>query len=664
MIRLILLSLNLLITTHAVVDGNLELTLQEVSGLRKALFETLEKVNQIEARTKQSKPPQKKNHSAIVAYMDRASRCYNAILLQVRILFHSYATIIPLLGRIVYIVNMFAWISWLGLLIGYSIRGIKAAWMPYELWQVVGRNIPEILCALTQFGLKGTVGLLSKLGVANIMLDQEFYNLATLVSNIAFISLISNLLTAVFDRLIIARGWILIVDRLLKAILSIKVIKATLISFMFVTNYADLGIFKQDINHIEALLTVVVVTFILLRVRNKVNLKGVQFRAILKYISLPIIAMAVISYASNNQGLRLTYKLLLASSVWPILYQVYGILKALAYLYVKRLPRYSLKYAIQIFLITTNTLRYMTIPLSVLAIMYVFDINLLAETRSFLGYTLYRRIIMLSILFFLGRIAFILNVYLCSLYAQVNSAKRPFDKQRITTSSIIMKNIFASLLAIIILLILLSIFGFDISPLFQTLGLFSAAMSLSLQQVIRDIVNGIFILYENSIRIGDWIEYENRTATVEDMSLRYMRVRLDDGLLITIPFHRLDIIKNKSRQYSYIVLNMSLDRKTELSIAEKAIEEAFKNIRDKPEFKYKILKDIEMRDLADVTAFSYVMQCRICVQPNSQFKVKRAFHKELKLIFDKYEISIATPLVANATNVPSLSTSDPYPDFQ
>ena len=89
--------------------------------------------------------------------------------------------------------------------------------------------------------------------------------------------------------------------------------------------------------------------------------------------------------------------------------------------------------------------------------------------------------------------------------------------------------------------------------------------------------------------------------------------------------------------------------------------EAFNNLKNRDEFQHRIVK-IEQRDMADMTSFSYVMQYRVCVALKWQNKVRRAFNRELRLVFLKYGISIATPLVANISSVPSLTTGMPYPD--
>jgi len=72
------------------------------------------------------------------------------------------------------------------------------------------------------------------------------------------------------------------------------------------------------------------------------------------------------------------------------------------------------------------------------------------------------------------------------------------------------------------------------------------AIGFALQDVIRNFVAGIFIFTDKPFRIGDWIEWNGNSGTVEDISLRVTRVRTFDNELLTVPNGQLmsDVIKN------------------------------------------------------------------------------------------------------------------------
>jgi small conductance mechanosensitive channel len=493
--------------------------------------------------------------------------------------------------------------------------------------------------------------------------DPAFMEYIHYFSNISLIFFIQKSIALFIKFLRTPMNLASILNQLVSHVLFIKICKISCNSFVLVTGYNAITSFKESMNHVEIALVFGIVIYFIFRLRNSVNLGSMHIKSIIKYMSLPIIFSAIFAYTSNSNEANFIYKLMLAISVMPLLNKIYSLGRYLGFNYIKTFPKSGRKYVIQTFLTVMNLGRFLLIPFSILIVTSIFGINFIYELESFAGGKVVK-ILAIAFLLFIARIASIVNMYFWIIYEQRNVLKRPFDKQRIQTFSYIIKNIISTFIWLISLFIFLSVLGLDISPLFQSVGFMSAALSFSLQDFIRDIVNGLFILYDNSIKVGDLIEYEHKTAIVEVMHIRYIRIRFDDGLLITIPFNKIDLIRNKSRQQSYIIFNISFARNVDIKIAEEVIAEAFKNIKERPEFKYKILKDIELRDVAEVTAFSYVMQSRICVQPNSQYKIKRALNRELKLMLDKHNVELAFPPVANAINSPSLSTGDTFPDFQ
>ncbi len=343
--------------------------------------------------------------------------------------------------------------------------------------------------------------------------------------------------------------------------------------------------------------------------------------------------------------------------IYFFIYFLFRFIFNIFFIKMRRLPKFYRGEIIYIYVLSKRIIRIILIYQFILNIFRLFKIDLYSLKIHYVlfifGFFGYVFIIILSLL-----------KYIIMVYIELSIEKNPsLDRYKIRTLGLIFERSLATIIICIFVFIFLSMLGISILPLINAVGFIAGSISFTSKTLITDIINGIFILYDDSLKIGDLIDFEGKTAIVEDMRLRYIRVRLDDGLLVTIPFHQIDIIKNKTRIHSYIVLNISLNIKTDINIAEKAIQEAFTVLRNRPEYKYTILKEIEARDIADITGFSFVMQYRICTSPEWHNRIRRAFNKELKLVFQKYEIYIANPIVANVMSVPSVTTADPYPDF-
>lgn len=84
-------------------------------------------------------------------------------------------------------------------------------------------------------------------------------------------------------------------------------------------------------------------------------------------------------------------------------------------------------------------------------------------------------------------------------------------------------------------LVILGIWGIELGALAAGVGLFSLAISIALQDVLRNWVVGLYLLIERPFKIGDRVALKDSLGVIEDVQLRVTRIRADDGRLIYIP---------------------------------------------------------------------------------------------------------------------------------
>ncbi len=206
----------------------------------------------------------------------------------------------------------------------------------------------------------------------------------------------------------------------------------------------------------------------------------------------------------------------------------------------------------------------------------------------------------------------------------------------------------------------LSIFGYNTSQIIPALGFLSAGLSVSVRDIITDLLNGLFIIMENTIMVGDLIVIDGKNAKVEDMTLRYMQVRQDNGTLITIPFHKVNEVFNKSRNFMGVLMNVAVTYNTDSNESIKAFEDAFDILRSRQEFMHKVFLPLEMRGLSEVNGLYYTIHARIKVMPGYQFKIQRELNKIIKDLFDKRGIKMPTDItLGHLHKSPSTVTSLP-----
>ena len=85
-------------------------------------------------------------------------------------------------------------------------------------------------------------------------------------------------------------------------------------------------------------------------------------------------------------------------------------------------------------------------------------------------------------------------------------------------------------------LMVLSEIGINIAPLLAGAGIIGVAIGFGSQKLVQDLITGIFLLLENAMQVGDWVTVSGLSGTVENLSVRTIRLRAGDGSVHIIPF--------------------------------------------------------------------------------------------------------------------------------
>jgi small-conductance mechanosensitive channel len=95
--------------------------------------------------------------------------------------------------------------------------------------------------------------------------------------------------------------------------------------------------------------------------------------------------------------------------------------------------------------------------------------------------------------------------------------------------------------------LVLSEIGVAIAPILGAAGVVGLAIGFGAQSLMKDYFTGFFILLENQMTTGDMVKIADRTGTVEDVTLRYVRLRDTDGSVHHVPNSEIKVVTNISR---------------------------------------------------------------------------------------------------------------------
>jgi small conductance mechanosensitive channel len=206
--------------------------------------------------------------------------------------------------------------------------------------------------------------------------------------------------------------------------------------------------------------------------------------------------------------------------------------------------------------------------------------------------------------------------------------------------------------------------GINVTPLIAGAGVIGIALGLGAQTLVKDMLTGVFILIEDTIAVGDVVEMDSRSGTVEGLTIRTVRLRDGDGAVHAIPFSEIKTIKNQSREFSYAVFNVRITYDSDVDEALKLIRETGATLLHDPILRRDIIGALEVFGLDKFDSGAVVLQARLKTRPLRQYDVIRAFNRLLK---EKIDASQATHfatgvqslrLLPSGSSTPALSAQD------
>ncbi|MGA7181063.1 MAG: mechanosensitive ion channel family protein [Thiobacillaceae bacterium] len=185
--------------------------------------------------------------------------------------------------------------------------------------------------------------------------------------------------------------------------------------------------------------------------------------------------------------------------------------------------------------------------------------------------------------------------------------------------------------------------GISIAPILATAGVLGLAVGFGAQSLVKDYFSGLFLLLENQIRHGDVVEAGGKSGLVEEVTLRYVRLRGYDGNVHFVPNGQINTVTNMTRGFSYAVIDIGVAYREEIDEVFSVIREVAAEIRRDEQFKDIVLDDVDLAGVDNWADSSVTIRLRIKVVPIQQWTVRREFLRRLKYAFDARGIEIPFP---------------------
>ena len=202
----------------------------------------------------------------------------------------------------------------------------------------------------------------------------------------------------------------------------------------------------------------------------------------------------------------------------------------------------------------------------------------------------------------------------------------------------------ASTLAVAVLLVLGEV-GISLAPILGAAGVVGIAVGFGAQTLVKDYVSGFLLLLENQIRVGDAVEISGKSGVVEEVTLRFIRLRDFGGNVHFIPNNTIGVITNSSLGFDYAVLDVGIAYGSDIEVSMQVMRDVDESMREDANFSGKILKPLEIAGVDQWADSSVMIKARIQVKPLEQWHVRREYLKRLKIAFDAKGVEIPFPHV-------------------
>jgi small conductance mechanosensitive channel len=199
------------------------------------------------------------------------------------------------------------------------------------------------------------------------------------------------------------------------------------------------------------------------------------------------------------------------------------------------------------------------------------------------------------------------------------------------------------LLAIVLLLHTMSVMGLDLAPLLATAGVIGIAIGFGSQKLVQDVINGLFILFQDTISVGDFVEVGGHGGTVERISVRTIELRDLAGIVHTIPFSEITTVKNWAKEFGYAVLDIRVAYREDVDEVMEVLRQIGAELEADPEVGQFMLEPIDVWGVDALAESAVIIRARIKTRPLKQFYVRRQFNRLLKKRFDELGIEIPYP---------------------
>ncbi len=275
----------------------------------------------------------------------------------------------------------------------------------------------------------------------------------------------------------------------------------------------------------------------------------------------------------------------------------------------------------------------------------VYGLRLFPQTRQFASTLVFAPIMVLVVWFVVGLADRLINLAVDRFMQKVVKGQplNSTNLQRIHTLAQVIKGVKMVLIYTAGLLWVLQWLNLVPGSVIAIGTLVALLLSFAAQNLVKDLVNGFFILLEDQFRIGDVVMIGDIDGFVENLNLRITQLRNPAGELITIPNSSIAHVRNMTRNWSRATVDVEVAYNSDIDLALAVMQDTADAMATDPKWQPLILDTHEFLGVQEISHTGVLIQIWIKTMPLKQWLVAMEFRRRLKFAFDQNNIQIGTP---------------------
>jgi moderate conductance mechanosensitive channel len=193
-------------------------------------------------------------------------------------------------------------------------------------------------------------------------------------------------------------------------------------------------------------------------------------------------------------------------------------------------------------------------------------------------------------------------------------------------------------------MMILSEIGVNIGPLLAGAGIVGVAIGFGSQKLVQDLITGIFLLLENAMQVGDAVTVSGLSGTVENLSVRTIRLRAGDGSVHIIPFSAVTTVTNLNRGLGNASVTVTVAAHENTDRVCNTLKDIVATMREEQDFAARMLSDLQLWGVDKLDGASATITGQVVCTDSGRWSVQREFNRRMKLRFDELGIELYNPM--------------------